>query len=127
MRFASLVNGKVIPSEESESYTLAFWLRIHKILFCHIPNEGKRSPRAGKRLKRMGLIAGAPDYLIFNPPPNSRNCGVAIELKRVKGSEATEAQSVFLGQLRANGWLSYVCYGADHAIRVLEDLGYGVK
>jgi hypothetical protein len=122
------------PTEHQEAVKLSGWLAARGIFFLHIPNEGKRSPIAGARLKREGMIPGAPDYLIFSMPnpdePNVYNeqvgvvHGVAIELKRI-GGRPTAEQLRFLKQLGNHGWITRICYGADDAITCLEVLGYG--
>ena len=54
--------------------------------WLHIPNEGKRSKRAGARLKSFGMKAGAADVLILRPPPLG---WVWIELKAEDGHLST--------------------------------------
>src|SRR3990167_8029165 len=58
-----------VATEEQEAFWLASWLTLNDVFFIHIPNEGKRSPRAGARLKRMGLLPGASDFFILDSPP----------------------------------------------------------
>ena len=51
------------------------------LVWTHVPNGGLRNKIVAAKLKRMGVKAGVPDVLIFNPA--AENCGVAIELKVV--------------------------------------------
>jgi hypothetical protein len=54
----------------------------HPDLFCHHPANGeKRSPRAGARLKRMGVEAGTPDLCLTLPDGRS----AFMEFKGPKG------------------------------------------
>jgi hypothetical protein len=130
---------ELIPTEEQEHIVLADWLTLHGILFHHSPNEGSRSKRVdrhgrvwspeGNRLKRMGVKKGFPDFVILDSPP------VAIELKRrreafsrkavAENRVATPEQKWWLDQLTERGWHVAVCYGADEAIALLKQLGYG--
>jgi len=41
-----------------------------KALFCHVPNEGKRSPFERYKFKELGGKAGIPDILVL-PPVNN--------------------------------------------------------
>lgn len=49
----------------------------------HIPNEGKRGPKAAKDAKRLGLRAGVPD--LFLALPKGEFGGVWIEMKAPTG------------------------------------------
>lgn len=63
-----------VPSEHHEMVKLAEYLDavVGKYGWLHVPNEGKRSPRAGARLKAEGMKPGAPDVLIFKRPTSGR-------------------------------------------------------
>jgi hypothetical protein len=73
-------------------------------LFCHVPNEGKRSPFERYKFKELGGKAGVPDLLVFTP--SKQYNGLAIELKAGK-NKATKAQQEWLDNLTNNGWASY--------------------
>lgn len=103
-----------IPTESQEMQMLAGYLDAKGYLWCHPANEGRRSPRAGARLKREGLKRGVPDVLIFAPVQ------IAIELKRVKGGVATPEQTEWLARLSESGWKSFLAHGADSAIRFID-------
>lgn len=95
------------------------------LLWCHVPNEGKRNIAYAVELQRRGVKAGVPDVLIFDAPPDvplARGC--AIELKRAKDGEITEHQDQWLWDLNTRGWMAIACHGIDAAIQALEDLGY---
>ena len=116
-----------VPTEEEEGYALAAWLRDRPIKFLHVPNEGLRSPQSAQRLKRLGLSPGAPDYLIFTPPPLLvRSSGCAVELKRqsYSPSDVKPEQLAWLASLKALGWEAFVAGGAAEAIAKLQSLGY---
>lgn len=91
-----------------------------------MPNEGKHKVQYRVKQKRLGVKAGVPDLLIFDPPPTCPdNVGTAIELKRRKGGRVTPEQTDWLNDLKDRGWAVAVCQGATEAIEFLESLGYG--
>ena len=115
----------LIPTEADEQRVLAAYLDHLGLLWQHPPNEAKRTPQAGRRMKALGMKAGCPDVLIFSRPPAKRECcGLAIELKRTQGGAVSPAQTRWLADLRKEGWMTAVCKGADEAIRLVRCLGY---
>ena len=119
-------NPYINPPEEHEQLALVQWLELHKIKYTHVPNEGKHKVQYRVKQKRLGVKAGVPDLLIFDPPPaNLENVGTAIELKRREGGRVTPEQSAWLCALHDRGWAVAVCRGASEAIEFLESLGYG--
>jgi hypothetical protein len=106
------------PTESQEMAVLADYLDACGFLWCHVPNEGKRTPRLGAHMKRLGLKAGVPDVLVFD----FDGYGVAIELKRVGGRPPTAAQKWWLAELEKCGWRCIVAYGAMDAISKLREL-----
>lgn len=118
--------NSTIPTEDQEQAALVDWLKLHNILFAHVPNGGARDKVTGAILKRLGVSKGCPDILIFDRPPKAPECaGVAIELKRQKGGRVTPEQTAWLEHLKARGWAVAVCRGAMEAIRFLQELGFG--
>lgn len=125
---ASRTNNKVKASESGEQKALIEWADLqshrHKELrmLVHIPNEGKRSIRAGAELKRMGLRAGFPDLFLAVPRMvnNVMYGGLFIELK-VKGNKCTENQKKWLRRLSEQGYKTEVCYGCSEAIEVIKE------
>lgn len=68
----------------------ADWLRVFKnktkrIVYFHVPNGGKRDKRVAAKLKRMGVIAGIPDFIIFT--------AVSILLVEMKAQETPVSES----------------------------------
>ena len=129
MAMETTMPRKPCPLESVEQCKLAQWLDARGVLWTHVPNEGKRKPRTGATLKRMGLKRGVPDVLIFSHPKIGTDMsriisGAAIELKRQYGGKPTDEQIEWLDQLDQLGWAARVCNGADAAIEWLEELGY---
>lgn len=116
---------QLIPTEEQEMLTLCDWLRVQGVLFHHSPNEGQRKVQYIRKLLRLGLQPGFPDLLILDPTPIGDWCGVAIELKRRRDGVVSRSQHTWLKDLEQRGWYATVCRGAEAAIMLLTELGYG--
>lgn len=114
------------PPEEYIQRTVAAWLDMHGILWFHAPNEGEHKVQYRAKQLQLGLRPGVPDIIILDPPPAKPRCrGVALELKRKYGSRVADRQQWWIDELVARGWYAAVCYGIDHALRTLNELGYG--
>lgn len=107
---------RVIPTEHQEHFALMSWVRtqprIHDVLI-HIPNEGKRDPRLGNKLKRMGMRAGVFDFFI--PIPTSLYHGLWIELKRRKGSKISKEQMEWSHKMKSLQYCACFAYGWEEA------------
>lgn len=116
------------PPEEQVQRTVAQWLDLHGVLWCHVPNEGRHKVQYRAKMAALGLKPGVPDILIFDVPPAVANAkGTAIELKRAKGGRVSPDQQEWLEALEARGWVCAVCRGIDEALGLLESLGYGQR
>lgn len=111
------------PTEQREMHILATYLDLKGLLWLHIPNEGKRSPRQGALLKRLGLKAGAPDAIILQRSPAHHRYAM-VELKRRDGGRVSKEQVAFLNRAEQHGWHCYVAHGAGDAIEWLKSLGW---
>ena len=78
----------------------------------HVPNEGKRGPKAASEFKRAGGRAGYPDLIL--DLPSGQWHGLRIEMK-AKGGKPTAAQLGWIERLRGVGYRAEVCYGFDEA------------
>jgi len=118
------------PSEHSEQVLVVRKLRSAKVWFCAVPNGGKRNRGEAIKLTQEGVSRGAPDLLIFDPPPNHPNCvGTALEMKRQGADEShlRKEQVKWLKALEDRGWLTLIGYGARDALCKLEEAGYPVR
>lgn len=86
-------------------------------MLMHIPNEGKRSPRTGAELKRMGLKAGFPDLGLL-VPRNDKH-GLFIEMK-VGRNKCTDNQKEWIRRLMEQGYEVKVCYSCEEAIQTIK-------
>ncbi|HIA5715953.1 VRR-NUC domain-containing protein [Yersinia enterocolitica] len=74
----------------------------------HIPNEGKRGPKAARDAKRLGLRKGVPD--LFLALPRGGYAGLWIEMKAGKG-KLSQYQTIWLQRLSSVGYRSICCFG----------------
>jgi hypothetical protein len=120
-KFASEVQKEIILSEEQEQITVIAWIvRQHpwlKDYTMHIANERKTSPRAGLKLKKMGVLKGASD--IFIALPTQKYHGLWIEMKTMKG-KASPYQLAFIDRMNKAGYYAAVCNGADAAMNLIK-------
>lgn len=110
-------------SEDREQRALCDWLDKKQIIYCAVPNGGKRNMVEATMMKKSGVKAGVPDLLIFTPPPMIEARGVAIEMKSKTG-RLSPAQGEWLERLRVCGWCVTVAYGWDEAREFLTGLGF---
>jgi hypothetical protein len=113
--------------ESDHAVLLATWMRRRRIVFLHIPNEGKRTHIGGAQLRRQGLQRGFPDYLILTPTPLAPR-GAALELKREgrdrSSREHRERQAQWLRTLEGLGFRVGYGHGWEEAVKRLEEWGY---
>jgi hypothetical protein len=90
-------------------------LRAHPgVLWAHCPNGGSRDVREAVHLKRMGVLAGVSDLLLWH-----RGVSYALELK-APGGRLSEAQLEFLARFEKAGGYSASAEGIDQALAILE-------
>ena len=87
-------------------------------LLHHCPNGGSRNKAEAVKLKQMGVKAGIPDLCL--PVPMGMYNGLYIEMKYDTG-RLEDSQKKMLKALAAAGHYCTVCYGAEEAIRVLQE------
>jgi VRR-NUC domain len=112
-----------LATEHQETAALVQWLetcyaRWPDLLYCHNPNEGKRSYAVAARMKSEGMKPGVPDLTFYVGRGGYK--ALCIEMKRVKGGKASPAQTWWIERLNANGYRAVVCYGQDEAKAEIE-------
>jgi len=128
--------------EHYEQVAVIHWALYHenkypelKLLYA-VPNGGRRSIGVAKKLKAEGVKRGVPDLCL---PVARAGChGLYIEMKTkkeaadkklgIKGSypSTSKEQKEYLQLLREQGYATWVAYGADDAIVVLENYLKGI-
>ncbi|WP_447875175.1 VRR-NUC domain-containing protein [Serratia fonticola] len=91
-------------------------VRIGEYLL-HIPNEGKRGPKARKDAKRLGLRAGVSD--LFLALPRGGYAGLWLEMKAIDGKPTAEQVS-WLNKMIGSGYAAVLCYGFIQAKERIE-------
>ncbi len=74
----------------------------------HIPNEGKRGPKAARDAKRLGLRKGVPD--LFLALPRGGYAGLWIEMKVGEG-KLSQHQTIWLQRLSSVGYRANCSFG----------------
>ncbi len=112
-------------SEDDEQKAVIAWSQFIKWgdgkladMIYHIPNGGLRSKREGAKFKALGVKAGVPDLHIFVPRMGFHS--LYIEMKAKKGATSLP-QREMIQRLRDCGHKVEVCYGFDHARRVISE------
>ena len=88
-----------------------------------IPNEGKRSPQLGKKMKRMGLRPGFHDLMLLVASGGYR--GLIIEMK-IKPNTVNPNQRAWAAWYIKNNYKSAVCWSFDEAKNAIEKYMRGV-
>lgn len=112
------------PLESTEAKKFWQWSRYHpiaKLYLYAVQNGGYRNPREAKNQKDSGTRAGVSDYNL--PYPHNGKHGLWIELKRADKSVSrlTEEQAAWLAAMELLGHATCVAYGADEAIKAVEE------
>lgn len=119
-----ICNGKVAKvsrqAELEEQAALIEWadktvidgIKIGDYLL-HIPNEGKRGPKAARDAKWLGVRTGVPD--LFLALPRGGYAGLWIEMK-AKGGKLSDKQEVWLNRLEDVGYRTVCCFGFEQAV-----------
>jgi hypothetical protein len=88
------------------------------LIWYHIPNEGRRAPRTGAFLKRMGMLPGAPDLAFVLPGGRA----AFLELKTPTGVVSTE-QLAFRERCAKTGIPYAIARTPEEAQAILTDWG----
>jgi hypothetical protein len=87
------------------------------VVWLHPANGEKREKRTGAKLKRMGVLAGAADLLLWH-----QGNSFALELK-APGCRPSEAQLDFLARFNDAGGHSAWADDVDRALACLDAWG----
>lgn len=111
-------------SEDTEQIAVIQWAiwnesRYPELKWLHhIPNGGSRNRLEAVKLKQMGVKAGVSDLCL--PYPKGVYCGLYIEMK-FGNNQQQDTQKEFLQDMTEAGHFVATCYGAEEAVRVLEE------
>ena len=90
---------------------------LPNVIALHIPNEGKRSQKSGAILRSMGLLKGAPDWLVCVGPKAH-----FLELKSSVGVLSIE-QRAFMVRAQDAGIPFIVARTTDEVVETLKVWG----
>ena len=84
----------------------------------HIPNGGRRDIITAVNMKRMGVMAGAPDFVLLSPHSQT----YFLELKR-RGGQLSQTQLEFKAWCLKHGYPHAVCDNLEDVIAILSHWG----
>jgi len=118
----------MIPSESQEQTTVIRWFDLQHAAYkgwlvavpngAHLAGSGKQRAAKMARMKAEGLRPGFPD--LFLPVPAHGFHGLAIEMKRQKGSTTSREQLDWLSWLAEQGYMTALCKGAQAAMDTIN-------
>jgi hypothetical protein len=106
-------------SERAIQIAIKNRLALHGVVALHVPNEGRRSVVAGRRLRDEGMIAGAPDLICICP--DGRTAWLEV---KAPGGRVSERQAEFHALLQRLGHRIAVVTDQDQAVSRLREWGY---
>ena len=118
----SSTKRKIAPeSEANQQEIVVKYLRLAypNALYCASAGGMWTSDSQRIKMAKTGYVKGFPDLFIYEPRGEFH--GLAIEMKRVKGSKIEPEQIEWQEQLRNRGYASYICKGKDEAIKVIDE------
>jgi hypothetical protein len=118
----SATKRKAAPeSEANQQEIVVKYLRLAypDALYCASAGGMRTSYLQAIKMKRTGYVKGFPDLFIYEPRGEFH--GLAIEMKKVKGSKIEPEQVQWQEQLRNRGYCSYICKGNEEAIKVIDE------
>lgn len=118
----SSTKRKIAPESEANQQEIVIkYLRLAypNVLYCASAGGMRTSYLQAIKMKRTGYVKGFPDLFIYEP--NQDYHGLAIEMKKEKGSVASPEQKSWQEQLRNRGYASYICKGSEEAIKVIDE------
>jgi hypothetical protein len=112
------------PTPESESNQQEIVIKYLRLaypdaLYCASAGGMWTSDSQRIKMARTGYVKGFPDLFIYEPRAEFH--GLAIEMKKVKGSKIEPEQVQWQEQLRNRGYASYICKGKDEAIKIIDE------
>jgi len=113
---------KIAPeSEANQQEIVVKYLRLAypDALYCASAGGMWTSDSQRIKMARTGYVKGFPDLFIYEPRGEFH--GLAIEMKKVKGSKIEPEQVQWQEQLRNRGYCSYICKGNEEAIKVIDE------
>jgi hypothetical protein len=118
----SATKRKIAPESEANQQEIVIkYLRLAypNALYCASAGGMWTSDSQRIKMARTGYVKGFPDLFIYEPRGEFH--GLAIEMKKVKGSKIEPEQVQWQEQLRNRGYASYICKGSEEAIKIIDE------
>lgn len=118
----SVPKRKIAPESEANQQEIVIkYLRLAypHALYCASAGGMWTSDSQRIKMAKTGYVKGFPDIFIYEPNANFH--GLAIEMKRVKGSKIEPEQIEWQKELRNRGYASYICKGSEEAIKIIDE------
>lgn len=118
----SSAKRKIAPeSEANQQEIVVKYIRLAYPTALYCASAGGMWTSDSQRIKmaKTGYVKGFPDLFVYEPRGEFH--GLAIEMKRVKGSKIEPEQIEWQEQLRNRGYASYICKGKDEAIKIIDE------
>jgi hypothetical protein len=117
-------SSKRKPTPESEANQQEIVVKYLRLaypdaLYCASAGGMWTSDSQRIKMARTGYVKGFPDLFIYEP--RGEYHGLAIEMKKVKGSKIEPEQVQWQEQLRNRGYCSYICKGSEEAIKQIDE------
>jgi len=112
-----------VPKEAQIQRAIMARLQFLGVLAVHIPNEGKRSARAGQRLKGEGMRPGWPDIAAYQ---NGRHALLEVKRPGYRPSAVSDSQKDCHALLDEHGFPVAIVTSQDEAIDALRIAGFRV-
>lgn len=117
------------PTEDAEETAFSDWCERQGLTHWHVPQETYTTSWKQKaHNKSLGVLEGVSDHWVKLPTTYCPNGSLlVIEFKRQFGNTPTNAQIRFLDEMNTiDNVAATCCYGADEAIRMVEEIMKGV-
>ena len=111
-----------VPSEAQVQRAIIDALRLRGIYAVHIPNAGKRSVVAGRRLRGEGMAKGFPDLAVYGP--HGRHALLEVKRPGYAPSAVSDDQLAVHERLRGLGAAVAIVTSIDDALAALRDAGW---
>ena len=120
MRLGAAWARATVPLEYDEQCVVADFLRkSYPCLHWTSTMNGMWTTKGtAVKAQKAGMNPGVPDILIFDH--RGPYGGLAIEMKRIRGSVVSPEQIDFIKFFRSIGWRAEICKGAEKAIETIK-------
>lgn len=110
-----------VPLERAVQIAIKKRLIFHGVICIHIPNAGRRSAAAGRRLKQEGMLPGAPDIIAIGE--GGKVAWLEVKRPGYSPSDVSDNQHDMHDTLRRKGHFVAIVTSQDEAVEALRSAG----